>query len=88
MLGVESFGEAEFWLALIKIAGLCAYFIFSLAYVSGGIKGVPGIGSLYWHDPGAFANGFRGVATVFVFCSTCESLSMGSWFSSSSDLQL
>jgi len=38
--------------------------------IGGGIKGVPGIGGLYWHTPGAFADGFRGVATVFVFCST------------------
>ncbi len=47
-----------------------AYFLFSLIYIGGGIRGVPGIGGTYWHDPGAFADGFRGVATVFVFCST------------------
>ncbi len=47
-----------------------AYFLFSLIYNGGGIRGVPGIGWTYWHDPGAFADGFRGVATVFVFCST------------------
>ncbi|KAI6376067.1 hypothetical protein MCOR25_002882 [Pyricularia grisea] len=70
LLGVESFGEAEFWLALLKLIGLVAYFIFSLVYVGGGIPGTPALGSRYWHDPGAFANGFRGVATVFVFCST------------------
>jgi amino acid permease len=34
MLGVESFGEAEFWLALVKIIGLIAYFLFSIVYVS------------------------------------------------------
>lgn len=70
MLGVESFGEAEFWLALLKIAGLCAYFIFSIVYVAGGVNG-DAVGDRYWHDPGAFnGNGFRGVASVFVFCST------------------
>jgi yeast amino acid transporter len=70
LLGVESFGEAEFWLALIKIAGLCAYFIFSIVYVAGGVNGDK-VGDRYWHDPGAFnGNGFRGVASVFVFCST------------------
>ena len=31
---------------------------------------MPGIGAKYWHDPGPFVQGFRGVATVFVFCST------------------
>lgn len=30
LLGVESFGEAEFWLALIKLIGLVAYFLFSI----------------------------------------------------------
>ncbi|KAF1844746.1 uncharacterized protein K460DRAFT_365705 [Cucurbitaria berberidis CBS 394.84] len=71
MLGVESFGEAEFWLALIKIAGLCAYFIFAIIYASGGLIGQKEtLGFRYWHDPGPFSNGFRGVATVFVFAST------------------
>jgi amino acid transporter len=70
MLGVESFGEAEFWLGLFKILGLFAYFIFSIVYVSGGVNGDK-VGFRYWTDPGAFnGNGFRGVASVFVFCST------------------
>jgi amino acid transporter len=33
LLGVETFGEAEFWLALIKIIGLIAYFLFSIMLV-------------------------------------------------------
>ncbi|KAI1851327.1 hypothetical protein JX266_003402 [Neoarthrinium moseri] len=70
LLGVESFGEAEFWLALIKLLGLVAYFLFSIIYVSGGVKGADALGARYWHDPGPFVEGFRGVATVFVFCST------------------
>ncbi|KAI3331037.1 amino acid permease/ SLC12A domain-containing protein [Ustulina deusta] len=69
-LGVESFGEAEFWLALVKVAGLIAYYIFAIIYAAGGVKGADAIGFRYWHDPGAFANGFAGVAQVFVFCST------------------
>lgn len=70
MLGVESFGEAEFWLALIKIIGLFAFFFFAIIYASGGVKGRDAFGFRYWHDPGPFANGFRGVASVFVYCST------------------
>lgn len=30
LLGVEAFGEAEFWLALVKLFGLVAYFLFSI----------------------------------------------------------
>lgn len=70
MLGVESFGEAEFWLALVKILGLVAYFIFSIVYVSGGVNG-DAVGFRYWNNPGAFGeHGFRGVASVFIFCAT------------------
>ncbi|KAL5601439.1 hypothetical protein BROUX41_002574 [Berkeleyomyces rouxiae] len=80
LMGVETFGEAEFWLALFKLIGLVAYFLFSIIYVSGGVKGVPAFGFKYWNDPGAFSNGFRGMATVFVFCSTfyagCESVAV------------
>ncbi|KAI1197422.1 amino acid permease-like protein [Nemania serpens] len=70
LLGVETFGEAEFWLALLKLAGLVAYYIFAIVYASGGVIGADAIGFRYWHDPGPFVNGFAGVARVFVFCST------------------
>ncbi|KAH7311974.1 amino acid transporter-like protein [Rhexocercosporidium sp. MPI-PUGE-AT-0058] len=71
LLGVEVFGEAEFWLALLKLTGLVAYFFFSIIYAAGGLKGQDeALGFRYWHNPGAFADGFRGVAKVFVFCST------------------
>ncbi|KAJ1325779.1 General amino acid permease AGP3 [Microdochium nivale] len=69
-LGIVAFGEAEFWLALFKLLGLVAFYIFSIVYVAGGIPNRPAFGFLYWHDPGAFVSGFRGVAEVFVFCAT------------------
>jgi amino acid transporter len=34
------------------------------------VNGAEAIGFRYWNDPGAFTNGFKGVASVFVFCST------------------
>ncbi|SCU83331.1 LANO_0B08922g1_1 [Lachancea nothofagi CBS 11611] len=70
MVGVGAFGECEYWLAWFKILGLVAYYIFSVIYVSGGIPGKPAFGFHYWNSPGALSNGFRGVAVVFVFCST------------------
>ncbi|KAK8012814.1 amino acid transporter [Apiospora marii] len=70
LLGVETFGEAEFWLALIKLLGLTTFFLFAIIYAAGGVKGADAIGFRYWHDPGPFVGGFRGVAAVFVFCST------------------
>ena len=44
--------------------------MFSIVYVSGGIPGADALGTVYYREPGAFVDGFRGVATVFVFCST------------------
>ncbi|RYP07755.1 hypothetical protein DL765_009020 [Monosporascus sp. GIB2] len=70
LLGIETFGEAEFWLALIKLLGLCAFYIFAIVYAAGGIKGADAVGFRYWRGPGAFVDGFRGVAAVFVFCAT------------------
>ncbi|KAK5996647.1 General amino acid permease AGP3 [Cladobotryum mycophilum] len=72
MVGVEAFGEAEFILALVKILGLAAYFVFSIVYAAGGLAGQDEpLGFRYWRDPGPFnGHGFRGVAVVFVFCST------------------
>ncbi|CCH41696.1 General amino acid permease [Wickerhamomyces ciferrii] len=70
ILGVEAFGESEYWLALFKIIGLCVYYIFSIIYISGGIKNRPAFGFHYWNDPGALTHGFRGIATVFVYFST------------------
>lgn len=72
LLGIEAFGEAEFWLALFKLVGLTAYFIFAIVYAAGGVGGQESaLGFHYWNDPGAFnGNGFRGVAKVFIFCST------------------
>lgn len=74
MLGVTAFGEAEFWLAIVKLAGLTAFFIFAIIYAAGGLIGQDqALGFRYWHNPGPWSTtlpGFRGVATVFVFCST------------------
>lgn len=70
MLGVGIFGECEYWLAWFKIVGLIAYYIFSIIYISGGIKNRPAFGFHYWNNPGALADGFKGIAVVFVFCSS------------------
>lgn len=69
-LGVSTFGEAEFWLALTKIVGIFAFYIFAIVYVSGGIKGRPAFGFHYWNDPGYLADGFKSVVSTFVFAST------------------
>ena len=70
MLGVGIFGEVEYWLSWFKILGLVTFYIFSIVYVSGGVPNRPAFGFRYWNDPGCLSHGFRGIAIVFVFCST------------------
>ena len=72
MFGVQAFGEAEFWLALIKILGLSVFYVFAIVYTAGGLVGQDeALGFRYWRDPGPFnGHGFRGVTMVFVFCSS------------------
>ncbi|KAJ0328447.1 hypothetical protein COL922a_013213 [Colletotrichum nupharicola] len=66
LLGVKSFGEAEFWLALVKILAIFAFFLCTILITSG-VLGGEKIGFKFYHDPGAFADGAKGVFKVFVF---------------------
>lgn len=68
LLGVKSFGEAEFWLALIKVLAVAAFFICAILITTGVIGGQK-IGFSFYHDPGPFADGAKGVFEIFVFAS-------------------
>ncbi|KAK7705079.1 hypothetical protein SLS57_010191 [Botryosphaeria dothidea] len=67
--GVRGYGEAvEFVLGVIKIAACLGFIILGIIIDCGGVptddRGY--IGARYWHNPGAFRNGFHGFCTVFV----------------------
>ncbi|KAL2452060.1 putative amino-acid permease P7G5.06 [Exophiala dermatitidis] len=68
VFGVRGYGEVEFVLAMIKIIACVGFIIFGIVVDCGGVptdhRGY--IGAHYWHDPGAFQNGFKGFCTVFV----------------------
>jgi len=68
VFGVRGYGEVEFALSLIKIVGVLGFIIFGIVVDCGGVKSDPRgyIGGKYWHDPGAFQNGFQGFCSVFV----------------------
>ncbi|EAW13483.1 amino acid permease [Aspergillus clavatus NRRL 1] len=68
-LGVLAYGEMEFWLSLIKILALIAFFILAICISTGGVGPQP-IGFKYWHEPGAFADSINGVARTFVVAGT------------------
>ena len=59
----------EFFLGLIKILAVIGFIIFGVIVDVGGVhtkvnRGY--LGAHYWHDPGAFKNGFKGFCSVFV----------------------
>ena len=55
-------------LAIVKIITCIGLIILGIIINTGGVPGDPTgyIGGKYWHDPGAFANGFKGFCAVFV----------------------
>lgn len=66
MFGVRAYGEAEFIFSAIKVMAVVGFIIVSIVLVAGGAPNGISHGSEYWHNPGAFANGFKGVVSVFV----------------------
>lgn len=66
--GVRGYGEVEFVLSIIKIIALVGFCILAVIIDCGGVptdhRGY--IGAHYWHEPGAFRNGFKGFCSVFV----------------------
>lgn len=66
MFGAKGYGEAEFWFSLSKVIAVCGFIIFGIIYNCGGISGHPYIGNKFYHDPGAFNHGFKGLCSVFV----------------------
>lgn len=54
-LGIELFGELEFWLSSFKVIIIVGIIIFSLVIACGGGPDGDAPGFRYWHHPGAFA---------------------------------
>ncbi|KAI0542310.1 amino acid permease [Xylaria digitata] len=66
VFGVRGYGEVEFVLSIIKIAACIGFIILGIIINVGGVGNQGYLGAKYWHDPGAFQNGFNGFAGVFV----------------------
>ncbi|KAI9845464.1 MAG: glyceraldehyde-3-phosphate dehydrogenase 1 [Thelocarpon superellum] len=62
--GVRWYGEVDFVVTVIKLTAITGFVLFALVIdLAGGPQG-HFIGGEYWHDPGAFVNGFKGFCTV------------------------
>ncbi|GAB1320452.1 hypothetical protein MFIFM68171_10662 [Madurella fahalii] len=66
IFGVRGYGEVEFLLSMIKIAACMGFIILGIVINTGGVGDRGYLGARFWHDPGAFRNGFNGFAGVFV----------------------
>ncbi|KAH6605672.1 amino-acid permease inda1 [Trichoderma cornu-damae] len=70
VFGSIGYAEEEFWSSVIKLAATVVFMIISFVLVLGGGPSSGRyseyVGTHYWHDPGAFRNGFRGFCSVFV----------------------
>lgn len=76
LVGVASFGEFEYWFAIIKVAAIVVFLVLGVAFVAGWLPGVeaPGLSNLTGNG-GFMPNGLTGVAAglllvVFAFGGT------------------
>ncbi|CAI5759846.1 unnamed protein product [Candida verbasci] len=68
-LPVSWYGEAEFVFSMIKILAVIGFIILGIVLICGGGPNHKFVGGKYWHNPGPFANGFKGVLSVIVTAS-------------------
>ncbi|KAF2090804.1 putative amino acid permease [Saccharata proteae CBS 121410] len=66
LFGVKGYGEAEFVFSIIKVIAVIGFIILGIILNCGGGPKGGYIGGRYWHDPGAFNHGFKGLCSVFV----------------------
>ncbi|KAF9033739.1 APC amino acid permease [Hymenopellis radicata] len=70
VFGTLGFAEEEFWSSCLKLLVVLMFIFVGIICCAGGgpSSGEYGtyVGGKYWSDPGAFANGFKGVCAVFV----------------------
>lgn len=65
LFGVKGYGEVEFTLSIIKVLAVIGFIIVGICIICGvGDQGY--IGARYWHNPGSFNHGFKGVCSAFI----------------------
>lgn len=65
LFGTAGFEYFELFCAFIKLVGIVGFDILAIVLICGG--GQQGyIGAKYWHNPGPFAHGFKGVINVLI----------------------
>lgn len=66
MFGSKGYAEAEFWFNTVKLGMLLGFLIFGMIVDLGGAGSQGFIGAKYFHNPGSFPNGFKGLCATLV----------------------
>ncbi|KAG9253252.1 amino acid permease-domain-containing protein [Emericellopsis atlantica] len=66
LFGIKGYGEAEFIFSIIKVIAVISFILLGIVLNCGGTPDRGYIGGEFWHQPGAFNNGFKGLCSVFV----------------------
>ncbi|ODQ66981.1 general amino acid permease AGP1 [Nadsonia fulvescens var. elongata DSM 6958] len=67
IFGAKGYGEAESFFSIVKVLAVSGFCILGIVIAVGGAPNSTGyIGTHYWYNPGAFAQGFKGVCAVLV----------------------
>ncbi|CDU23955.1 probable GAP1-amino acid transport protein [Sporisorium scitamineum] len=66
LFGVRGYGEFEFFGSLIKVLAVIGFIIAGVVINVGGGPNGHYYGTETWRNPGAFHNGFKGLASVFI----------------------
>ncbi|KAH9476314.1 Amino-acid permease inda1 [Psilocybe cubensis] len=70
VFGTLGYAEEEFWSSVLKLFVVVMFIFIGIVCIAGGGPSngdyASYLGGLHWSDPGAFANGFKGVCAVFV----------------------
>ncbi|TFL05478.1 amino acid permease-domain-containing protein [Pterulicium gracile] len=74
LFGTLGYAEEEFWSSCLKLFVVVLFILMGIVCICGGgpASGQYSsyVGGRFWSDPGAFANGFEGVCSVFVTAGT------------------
>lgn len=83
--GAKTYASAEAAFSIIKIITIVGFCIFGIVITCGGGPSNHYFGGHYWHDPGSFANGFKGFSNTFVNCAfACSGIELAVLASSES----
>ncbi|AET38374.1 amino acid permease Ecym_2664 [Eremothecium cymbalariae DBVPG len=67
LFGAKGYAEAEFLFNTCKVLMMVGFVILGIIINCGGAGNDGYIGARYWHTPGAFSTGFKGVCYVFCY---------------------